>query len=265
MSENKLEQISELGNKLVGSADEEQNKNQKRKRRKAIIRKVVNVMTALSVVAAVIAGILCVYYWNSAVNVFAEATSEAYSGMKDATVTDMRQNFRDWGFADGEEEYHTSNRITISIENVRETANLEVMKVSDVVYIIEDEKNQAWLKATGTGVYTVNMAAGEYVIDNERQYVLVRIPRPELKVDLRNTELLFYKDGSIFSNGSIVEGEDLARRQRIEAQTQLLEDIQSNQMFYQNAEASAITLIESLVRGFNTNIPDLQVDVEFFE
>lgn len=134
-----------------------------------------------------------------------------------------------------------------------------------MVYIIQDEGTQSWLKATGTGVYTVNLAAGEYLIDDERRYVLVRIPQPDLStVNLDETASLFFKDNIISFKSSIGEGEDLARAQREEAQIKLREDIESDQTFCQNAEKSAKSLIESLVRKFNSQVEDLKVDVEFF-
>lgn len=223
------------------------------------------------VVCAIFITAVCVFfsvqYWGKTVSASANAIAEAYEGTKDSTVAEKRQELWNKGYAKGEAENHTRNRGTISIVEVRETANLEVMKVSDIVYITgDDEGAPPWLKATGTGVYTVNLAAGEYLIDDERQYVLVRVPRPELAtVNIDDAEQLLIKDNKIFFNGNISEGEDRARSQRAEAQIKLLEDIEANQTFYQNAEKSAKTLIESLVRKFNSKVEDLKVDVEFFD
>lgn len=223
------------------------------------------------VACAIILTVACMFfsaqYWGKAMSVSANAIAEAYESTKDTTVEEKRQELWNKGYAKGEAENHTRNQGTISIVEVRETANLEVMKVSDVVYVIDDDKGtQSWLKATGMGVYTVNLAAGEYLIDDERQYVLVRVPRPELAtVNLDETEPLLIKDNKISFNGSVSKGEDLAQTQRAEAQMKLTEDIESNQTFYQNAEESAKTLIESLVRKFNPKVEDLKVDVEFFD
>ena len=262
MSKNELEPVTDLG---IDRADKERDKKLGKKGKESKkAGKIVIVGTSIFI--TVICAIGCIYYWSRAVAVSVGAMAEAYGSVKDTKVEEIRQEYREKGFADGGEDYHTSNRITISIDKIYETAELEVMKVSDVVYIIdEDEKDQAWLKATGTGVYIVNLTAGEYLIDSERQYVLVRVPKPELKVNLDNTELIFFNNGGLITNGSIGEGEDLARKQRGEAQIKLLEDIESNQLFYQCAEDSAKTQIESLVRMFNNKIPDLEVDVEFFD
>ena len=208
---------------------------------------------------------VCFTYWKKAAVVCAAATTEEYGSVKDAKINEIRQEWREKGYAAGEEEYHTSNRISINVENVRRTADLEVLEVRDIVYIVEDENVQAWLKAAGKGVYTVDLAAGEYLIDNERHYVLVRVPRPELKVDLEEAESVFYKDDRFIRNGSISEGANLAREQRAMAQMQLQEDVGSNQRFYQAAEDSAVGLIRSLVLEFNMDVSDLTVDVEFFD
>lgn len=222
------------------------------------------------VVCAIFITVICVFfsaqYWGKTVSASANAVTEAYESTKDSTIAEKRKELWNKGYAKGEAENHTRNRVTISIVEVRETANLEVMKVNDIVYITGDDDGlPPWLKATGTGVYTVNLAAGEYLIDDEHQYVLVRVPRPELAtVNIDDAEQLLIKDNKIFFNGSMGKGEDLARAQRAEAQIKFLEDIESNQIFYQNAEKSAKALIESLVRKFNPKVEDLKVDVEFF-
>ena len=223
------------------------------------------------VVCAIFITAVCVFfsiqYWGQAMSASANAIAEAYDSTKDSVVAEKRHELWERGRTKGKAENHTRNRGTISIDEIRETANLEVMKVSDIVYITgDDEGTPPWLKATGTGVYTVNLAAGEYLIDDERQYVLVRVPRPELAtVNIDDAEQLLIKDNKIFFNGSISEGEDRARTQRAEAQIKLLERIEANQIFYQNAEKSAKALIESLVRKFNSKVENLKVDVEFFD
>lgn len=260
MSKNLLRSFYDVENKSRESLDNEHEKQHRR--RHTTLGNAVIVVCAIIIVVCVT---LCFYYWKEADIVRADAAEKAYYSTKDARAEELRQEYWESGYTDGEKEYHTRNRISIKIEEVREIANLEVMKVSDVVYSIEDAENQAWLKATGTGVYTVNLAAGEYIRDDECQYVLVRVPKPKLTVNLDNAELMFFKDNRFFLNGSISEGEDIARRQRAEAQLKLMEDIESNQTFNQYAENSTITLIKSLVKKFNPKIPELKVDVEFFD
>ena len=258
LENNSTESIESVGKKL-----ESMSKRKKDQEKEGSVRKK-HLVVMCAIAISVICVIICIYYWSKAVAVSVAAATEAYGSAKDARVKELRQEYREMGYAKGEEEYHTSNRIAIKIDNVKETAKLEVMLVSDVVYIINDDQNHVWTKATGTGVYTVNLAAGEYLIDSERQYVLVRVPKPELTVNLDNVERLFFKNEG-FKNGSIGEGEELARKQRSDAQIQLLKDIKENQEFYEYAEDSAITLIKSLVREFNLEIPELKVDVEFFD
>lgn len=265
MSKNVLKPAVVLGNKStksIVSASEKLERKPGRKKVEPEKTKKLIVMCAITI--SVICVIICIYCWSKAVAVSVTAAAEAYGSVKDARVEKLRQEYREAGYVKGEKEYHTSNRVTIKIDNVQETAKLEVMLVSDVVYIINNEQNHVWTKATGTGVYTVNLAAGEYLIDSERQYVLVRVPKPKLTVNLDKAELLFFRNEG-FQNGSIGDGEELAREQRADAQMQLLKDIEENQEFYEYAENSAMILIESLVREFNLDIPELVVDVEFFD
>lgn len=262
MLKNGLKPVVDLGNKSTESIDKKLERKSERK--KAESKKTKNMVIMCAFAISVICVIFCIYYWSKAISVSMAAAAEVYGSVKDARVEKLRQEYRDAGYVKGEKENHTSNRVAIKIDSVKETAKLEVMLVSDVVYIINDDQNHVWTKATGTGVYTVNLAAGEYLIDSERQYVLIRVPKPELTVNLDNVERLFFKNEG-FKNGSIGAGEELARKQRADAQIQLLKDIEENQEFNKYAEDSTMKLIESLVREFNRNIPELEVNVEFFD
>lgn len=223
-----------------------------------------SIVTVCGLIVAVICVIGCAYYWGDAIMAGVAEAKEAYDSAKSAKVDQMRQFYKDEGYRAGEKEYHTSNRVVISIDDVREITRLQVMEVSDVVYVVNQEKTQEWLKAIGIGTYTVNMAAGEYLIDNERQYVCIRIPKPTLDVRLDKAERVFFKNESLL-NGSIRKGVEDAQNQRAEAQIELQNDIESDQKFYQKAEESAKEMIKNLVIKFNPYIPDITVDVEFFD
>ena len=164
------------------------------------------------------------------------------------------------------------NRAVITLGNLRETANLEVLSVSDIAFMIENpnsENNniQSWIQVPGTGVYTVDLAAGEFLVDDERSMVFVRVPKPELlpmniSIDHANVEILRFE--SNVWNTSVRDGEQLAGKQLNEARTRIQEDISSNLQYYEFAEKSARSLLENLIRSVNSEIPDLKVEIEFF-
>lgn len=69
-------------------------------------------------------------------------------------------------------------------------------------------------------------------------------------------------------NLKIVEnmvGEDIAQSLINEAYVLMQKEFDSNARYYDNAEKSAKRLIENIVKGLNSNVENLQVDVEFAE
>lgn len=49
------------------------------------------------------------------------------------------------------------------------------------------------------------------------------------------------------------------------ATVKIKEALSSNEMYMENAQSSAVTLISNLVKNLNPNILDLNVEVEFME
>ena len=173
-------------------------------------------------------------------------------------------------FKQAEKAYHVSNRVNISIEGLKETANLEVLEVSDTEYIISDKEDNgngitSWLEVPGQGTYIVNLQAAEFIVDNEREYVLVRAPYPEItniSIDYGNVKKLLFKN-NIF-NDSYSVGEDLARSQLNSADLLIKKEFASNQHFYLSAQEAAVSSIQCLVKQLNPKLPDMTVDVEFY-
>lgn len=63
--------------------------------------------------------------------------------------------------------------------------DLLLLQADHVEYVIESKKDnddgiEVWMEFYGDGIFTVDMKASEFIIDYDRQYVLVRVPRPEL-------------------------------------------------------------------------------------
>lgn len=226
----------------------------------------------LCIAAAVLALFAAVWFGFSGFARGAASVKKAFDREKEIAEKSVYNSFYEQGFAAGEKEYHVKNRAVISLGNIRETANLEVLSVSDVAFMIEnpasENKNiQSWIEVPGTGVYTVNLAAGEFLVDDERQLVFVRIPKPELlpeniAIDHANVQILRFSSNVWLS--SVRDGERLAGKQLNEARTKIQEDISTNLQYYEFAENSARTLLENLIRAINSDIPELKVEIEFF-
>lgn len=45
----------------------------------------------------------------------------------------------------------------------------------------------------------------------------------------------------------------------------LKKEVESGQFFYESAEKAAETILENLVKGINSDIPELTVEVEFID
>ena len=225
------------------------------------------VIAAALIAVMVLAGI---FLLKSVIDSGASALMDSYRESYESEKNTVFQSWYDRFFNKAEKEYHVSNRVAISIGEVRETAKLEVLKVSDTEYIIEQKDDNgsgitAWLEVPGEGTFVVDLQNAEFIIDDERAHVLVKAPKPELTniaIDYANVEKLFFRNDGF--NDSIRIGEDLARKQLSEADLLIKKEFMSNQHFYQSAQNAGRSAIEYLVRQFNPDLPDLTVEVEYF-
>ena len=169
-----------------------------------------------------------------------------------------------------ERKYHVSNRITIGIGNISANQKLEVLRVSDVEFIIVEGGNNdnnitSWLEIPGDGVYTVDLKGAEYIVDEENSYVLVRVPNPELdhvSIDYENVKKLLFKNDIL--NDSYSVGAELAKEMLDQGDLLIRKEFSSNQNYYKNAQDSAVSSIQYIVKQFNRDVEDLVVDVEFY-
>lgn len=193
----------------------------------------------------------------------------AYEKARDAEEKTAYDKIYQTAYEYAEEKNHVSNRATISIGDVTRLSRLEVLKVSDSEFVIEKAEDNAqnitsWLEVQGIGVFTVDLAAAEFIRDDVRQYVLVRVWKPELTNCTINEvgKLLWRND---WRNDSVKEGVRLTLQQIGKGQ-QLVEDaIRQNRDFYDSAKSAAKISITSLVKSWNPQIPDLTVEVEFMD
>lgn len=235
----------------------------KRPTRRKKIFSLSNICFALTFILFVAGGLVVA----KTVRMGGESAREAYEEAKDKAASEVYDKFYDTAFASAERKYHVSNTISIEVADVREEANLEVLHVSDVEYVIEpkNENNiEVWMEFYGDGVYTVDMKASEFIIDSDRQYVLVRVPRPELtECRITKANQLFWKNGLFNKSDSV--GTELAVEMRNAGYSKLNNYMKTNARFYKSAKASATLIISDLVKGLNSELPDLAVEVEFVD
>lgn len=195
----------------------------------------------------------------------------AYNTKKEDNIESVYNAIYNNSFNAAEAKTHVSNRLAIAIGDIREMANLEVLRASDIEYVVTNSDDNpdniiSWLEVPGTGVFTVDLSCGEYIVDSQSQYVFIRVPQPILsnfKVDNENVKQLLWKD-DIF-DGSVKVGEDEMRNQINEGAMRLKEYFLSNRIMHDNVLNSAKNMIKSLVKQFNPNLPNLTVEVEFIE
>jgi len=195
-------------------------------------------------------------------------TASANSAFQEALEENRQEaydKFYEASFKNAEEKNHVSNDVAITVKDIREEAQLEVLYVNDIEYIMDDENGRTvWSSFAGHGVYTVNLMLSEFIVDSERQYVLARVPEPQLSICDLDGEYknYLYEDGKMW-NGSIGEGVDLSVEHRRKALDMMQTKLITTQSYYESAENSARELISNIIKNLNPEIPELTVEVEF--
>lgn len=213
------------------------------------------------------------------ITVGASVAGDAYITEKENRAEEVYQQFYQRSYEIAEKKHHVSNKTTITIGTLREQAKIEVLKVSDVEYVTEDKLNGNWLKdlfvgnlvswleVPGHGVFTVDLQSGEFIIDDDRQYVLIRVPTPaltEFTIETEHVEVLYFNDSGIFDHSTEC-GVDTAEKQLKSAHLTMLQEMSSNQTFYSLAQENTRDILTNLVKQLNPDKPDLIVEVEFMD
>ena len=210
------------------------------------------------------------YLLKSTVSVGGEALKNSFIDKYATEESSAYQKQYKRFFDDAENKYHVSNIVAISIDKVKEIAKLEVLEVSDVEYIVEESSGnsngiESWLEVPGHGTYVVDLQAAEFIKDDERAYVKVRAPYPELTnitIDYGNVKKLFFKNDIL--NDSYKVGEELAQRQLNSADMLIKKEFASNERFYLSAQDAAVSTIQCMIKQLNPQNTDMTVDVEFY-
>lgn len=216
----------------------------------------------------VIVGILMV---RKAISVGTDSFKDSYNNKKESISSEIYQKFYD----EAEKKYHVTNRATINLGNIREESKLEVLKVIESTCVIQTDKersegNHRWVKYTGEGIFTIDLTISEFLVNNDKHYVLIRIPEPsmtEFQILNENTEYLMYAYDKLIGNGSIEQGVSLSMDFQARAYTEIKNSIYDNQNYFIKAKESAKEELTKIVKLLNSTdeMSDLVVEIEFFD
>lgn len=212
---------------------------------------------------------LNIFFWRHGVSQLKSSFADNYVSSKTTTSEMVEKRFYDTAYEYYESKYHTADRLTINVDSLKELSNLEVLRVSDVQYVIDnsstnDEHVTAWLKVPGHSVFSVDLSLSEFIIDNARGIITIRLPKPELDnftIDYDAVEILKYKDG--FLNESLAYGAALARQQLATASEEMRADFAINQKYIESAKSSAEKHLKQFVRELNPELSEENIYIEF--
>jgi len=223
-------------------------------------RAVFYIIAALTLVSA------CTYLVIDSITVGARSAAGNYMAVYQEEKDLAYQSFYQYAFDRAEKRYHVSNRVLISIGSLEEVERLEVLKANAIEFVTENREDNdgnitSWLEVEGEGTFVVDLLAAEFIVDNDRQLVLVRVPSPELTgVKIITISRRLFKDD--WRNGSFQEGVHLANRQEIEAKLKIEKSLMANQYTFKCAQDVAKSMIVNLVKALNPGVSDLIVEVE---
>ena len=248
-----LETIDEV-DKFVGKKFD---RFEKKHGKKATILLMVSIVFLL-----VISGVL----WRSTISSGVKSAIRNYSYAKEEKRAEAKEYAYNKAYEFAIKNNQATNEVYISTQEIKETANLQVLAVleREVVTQTEEEKNDItyWILYEGKGIYTVNLQISEFIIDQERHYVLARIPKPELSINYGEQEVKLSTQTGWF-NGTAKEGVEISKNARARAQAAIREKIENNNEYSRKAETAAKSQVEKLIRLFNDSVEDLTVEVEF--
>ena len=226
-------------------------------------------ITAIMALTASALAIADIALYSMTMNAGKKAMNSAYEAAKLSASDTVYSEFYDSSFQRAEEKHHVSNEVVITVDNISETADLQVLEVSDVQYVIHDKSDNkenitSWLEVPGKGVFTVDLTSAEFTVDTERSFVRVRVPEPVVtcSVDYSGVKQLNFRNDILDESYKV--GEDMARDDISEGLALIRRNLADNSQFTGTAEKSARSIISSLVKNSNPEVADIEVQVEFY-
>ena len=164
----------------------------------------------------VLIGLLAFLLIKGSISVGAEKAKTTFNDVYSKEKQEVYNSYYDKYYDKYEKKYHTSNDVYIMIESIKEIKELEVLRVSDVEYIIDNEDDNkdsiiAWLEVPGEGSFVVDLAGAEFIKNDSRKYVHVKLPYPELKnirIQYENVQKLVFINK--WANDSMKDGEEIS-------------------------------------------------------
>lgn len=221
--------------------------------------------------AAVAAGIaiscLCVYLVIHTVMKSAAALPGHFLASVDNSVNEIRQEVKEASADIAEEIYHVKNVAEIKLGDLESCSDLEVLKVRESALSIVNGENEltdvtSWIEVIETCEYVVDLTKAEFIVDNEKAVVTVKVPSPEpgnFTVEKYNEQ---FSCSSVFS-GSAKDGSELIDRQIKEADESIRRSVSENQDYLTSAQNAAETMITNAITALNAGIEELEIRVEF--
>ena len=126
---------------------------------------------------------------------------------------------------------------------------------------------EAWIRFDGIGIFTVSLQNADFILDEQRKSVLVRVPSPVMErvlIQQDEDDVLYTSDAGLFNNASDT-GQQLVLSLTQKAQQDMTAKARSNPEYYAQAKASAEKTITQLIKNLNPDLPDLIVEVEFID
>lgn len=226
------------------------------------------IITGILAAGIVLMIVVAIYLSANLFTVSREAAQNAYRSEVDRVAEETAKGYYDWAFRKAEEENHVSNKVSITVGKLEEQSKLEVLQVGDtVVRSFGEEDATVWAAVPCIGVYTVDLTMSEFLVDEERHYVDVRVPEPRLtNFEVAAPEIKIYRveDGKWLGNGNYREGQQLASEMLKDASAEGRTKIQENQRYFDAAKESAEFLLTGLIQNLNPEVADLWVGVEFY-
>lgn len=230
--------------------------------------------TILPILACIILGVIIYRMLTQSISVCSDAAGPSFESSYDQTKEDVYNNFYNMAYQSAEQENHVSNRVEITIEEIKEISKLEVYEAYDTEYVIhkyEEYQYESWYEFNGICTYSIDLEKSEFIIDQQRNAVTVRIPEPEQKYDIDTPNRLLFADDTVkigsvsLNDGSTLTGINDANNSEVEGREKIEDYFINNDKLTNNAKDAAKKLLTSLIKKVNSDVDDLNITIEFFE
>lgn len=224
--------------------------------------------------ACIVLLVIIMNRFTGCINTVSEAAKAQFGDTYNSTKENVYQEYYQSAFDYAEAKNHISNDVKIVINGITEVSKLEVYEASDTEYVIykyDDNGFEAWYEVNGTCTYYVDLEKSEFLVDQSRKTVTIKIPKPERKYNIDIPTRLFYDDDTIdvmntgieINNGSALEGLKNVRDAEAKSREKIINYFSNAGTLDEKAQGAALSVLKSLVEWANPDVEGLKVTVEF--